>query len=157
MRIQPITTDNNLCNANFQKLKIHNPSEWDADVLEVVVNSQSIKDFAKYLAERGQDLTICNYIKPIPMVMVQMKDEWHKLVGDCTKQAVIDGLANFNYKNFLAKIDVENQAMLENQAKCDKLLAQVDEFNKQLKSPNPETNEQPKKRTFFERLFGLNK
>ncbi len=157
MRIQPITTDNNLCNTNFQKLKIHRPQEWDADVLEAVVKSQPIKDFTKHLAERAQDLILCNYIKPIPMIMVQIKDKWHTLVGDYTKQSIIDDLAKFDYKNFLAKIDVENQAMLENQAKCDKLLAQVDEFNKQLKSPNPETNEQPKKRTFFERLFGLNK
>lgn len=134
MRIQPITTNKN---TNFQKLKIYNPQEWDADVLEAVVKNQSIKDLTRNFAERGQDLVLWNYIKPSPVLMLKLGKEWEVLVGNYTKQSIIDGLENFNHKDFLAEVDAKNQTMLVNQDRCDKLMLEVDEFNRELKSENP--------------------
>ncbi len=69
MRIQSISTNNNLYNTNFQKLKLDNPHKWDVDVMKAVVDNQSVKDLTKQLAEKGKDVELSAALKPLPILM----------------------------------------------------------------------------------------
>lgn len=130
MRIEPIKTTN--YNTPFKKLVIATPpKQWDVEILGAVVNNAEIRAYARHLDSLKKDLmlTFCTIGKDY--FSVSAGTDYHdiSLISEApNKTALLDKLAKFNFKSFLAKKEEDK----ETEAKRDSLLRELDKFNEQL-------------------------
>lgn len=161
MRIQPITTTNNNRKTQFKQLIPHKPKEWDVDVLDKVVNNTSIKDFAKYLAEQGKNITLYFSMKPFPILQASIDYDTkavRTLVTAATskrmnKEGFFEELAKFDYKALLKKEELDELT----EKKRESILSKLEEFNNEItpKSNIEPVSQNPKKKNFLQGLLGL--
>ncbi len=128
MRIQPITTTNN--NPQFKRLEICEPQKWDLDVLETVVKNTEIRAYSKHLDSLGKNLflTFSECLGLFTIGKGNGFDTWKKLFEAESKQALLEKVSQFNFKEYLAKEEKEDTS----KSRLDSLLQELDNFNDSL-------------------------
>lgn len=168
MRVSPISRNNSQQNVQFKKLQIYKPNEWDVDVLEAVTKNESIREWTKYLADKGKDLLLSLTMKPAPFLQARVDDKWRNIIMPqslryYTKEAMLEQLSKFDYKVIIRE-ELEQEELEKKAAReRNRILEELDEFNKEI-APAEEKNEAPakaqtgsqsQKRSFWKRLLGM--
>ena len=165
MQIAPISTNNSQRNVQFKKLQIFRPHEWDVEVLEAVVKNESIRGYAKYLADKGKDLTLSCSLKPVPALQACIDEKWTNLLMTSTeysKAALLKLLDEFDCKVLIKKEQEQEELEKQVAKERNRILGELDEFNKEItpvekkeEIANAQVELQPQKRSLWKRLLGL--